>query len=548
MFGVRYMPVWVYTLATYLRDIGNIEIKLFDSRISKKSEFPKADYYLYSVLNQDIDANIKLLKEIRKKYTESRHIIGGPATSSLQTAGKLEALFDFDAIYIGSAEVEIVEFFNQLKSQNFKKPLIYKSSNKFTIADSRPLDFELLSSTYHNYYGAVIEVSRGCPFLCEFCDIRTLPDNNKAHNKPVNIILQDLYQLQELGVNNILFACDNFIGDPIWAEKLCDEIILLSQSKNFQFKLYTWLTINISNHPKLIRKMKLAGFDMYFIGLESFGMNQLLETAKVQNTKLNLVEAIKTIQSNGIIVVAGLIFGFDSDTDETVDETLNGILESGLISGDPTLLTALSGTPLYRRMELAGRLRKGKIALGGYKYSTNIRYLRPKESIIKDYVKFVKTFNSCSFQLKRFESFLNTLSADSSTPKSHSGYIDVNKIISLLYGNPRAIYNASHRLFKFFISPLRFFTTLRGLYLVFTKEAGTLSHYFFWVFNWSNSILKYGSISSKDFDIESIDKLPTRQDILPEGYLTDYFEPIPAAKIKAQRQLTTRSLEKIVPK
>ena len=37
--------------------------------------------------------------------------------------------------------------------------------------------------------------------------------------------------------------------------------------------------------------------------------------------------------------------------------TLEDMLEAGLISGDPSLLTALPGTPLYRRMHLSGRLR-----------------------------------------------------------------------------------------------------------------------------------------------------------------------------------------------
>ena len=59
--------------------------------------------------------------------------------------------------------------------------------------------------------------------------------------------------------------------------------------------------------------MRLAGFDLLFIGIESFNQNSLIETAKVQNTKLKLVTIIKEIQSYGFTIVAGLIFGFDTD-------------------------------------------------------------------------------------------------------------------------------------------------------------------------------------------------------------------------------------------
>ena len=45
--------------------------------------------------------------------------------------------------------------------------------------------------------------------------------------------------------------------------------------------LYTWLTINLYKQRGLMRKLRKAGFDMVFIGVESFSTNSLLETAKI---------------------------------------------------------------------------------------------------------------------------------------------------------------------------------------------------------------------------------------------------------------------------
>lgn len=75
------------------------------------------------------------------------------------------------------------------------------------------MDYQLIKATYKDYYGAAIEVSRGCPFLCEFCDIRTKPGNNTANNKNIDVILTELGYFSSLGVNNILFACDKFTGN-----------------------------------------------------------------------------------------------------------------------------------------------------------------------------------------------------------------------------------------------------------------------------------------------------------------------------------------------
>lgn len=545
MFGVRYMPVWVYTLAAHMRAAGPFDIKLHDTRLGVQALPPEADIYLYSALNQDVPANLDFLRRLRIARPTAKHAIGGPATGSLKQAGRLAELHEFDGIYIGEAEDEVVPFIQKVLSHTGPGPHVHQTLVRFALANAKPLDFTLLSQTFSQYYGGVIEVSRGCPFLCEFCDIRTLPDNNRAHNKPIETIIADLRQFHRLGISNVLFACDNFIGDPAWADRLCDAIIQLKRETGMRPRLYTWLTINIANHPAMMQKMRQAGFDMFFIGVESFGETQLLETAKIQNTKLKIPEAVRQIQSHGVVVVAGLIFGFDTDGDNVTEEALQGILDSGLISGDPTLLTALSGTPLYRRMQLAGRLREGKVALGGHKYSTNIRYLRPKDRIIAEYCRFVRVFNSSDFQLKRFRSFLRCLTPETS-PVHEGGYIQPGKLLQLVKANRASLFSAAKRLGVFLASPMRVLTVARGAFLTARSPSRPWPHFLFWVFNWSNSLLKYGDLSAKDFDIESIQTELTRQHLLPDGYLEDYFEPIPHAKIKAQRQLTQRTLEKVL--
>ena len=62
----------------------------------------------------------------------------------------------------------------------------------------------MVKDSFYRYYGAVIEVSRGCPFLCEFCDIRIMKDNNRPHNKNIKVIIDQLDYLSGLGIKQIL--------------------------------------------------------------------------------------------------------------------------------------------------------------------------------------------------------------------------------------------------------------------------------------------------------------------------------------------------------
>src|SRR4029078_7884002 len=125
------------------------------------------------------------------------------------------------------------------------------------------------------YYGGLVEVSRGCPFLCEFCDVRIAPDNNRPHNRSVDPILADLDFLSSLGVRRFQLVCDDFIGDVRWAEALLDGIIAWEDRTGHRPALYTWATLKLCNYPGLMTKMRKAGVDMMNVGVESFDRSAL---------------------------------------------------------------------------------------------------------------------------------------------------------------------------------------------------------------------------------------------------------------------------------
>lgn len=549
MFGISYMPVWAYTLASYLRDIPNIEINLFDNRVMSISEFPNADIYLFTGINQDFSVILSLLLKVKNQ--KSKYVIGGPICWSYFQAGQIEKLSDFDHIVIGDGEPIIRDLItNLLENKPVNKILTWDS--KFEVKQSILMDRKLLDDTIKNYYGAVIEVSRGCPFLCEFCDIRIQKDNNHPHNLPPSKIIQEIDYFAQKGVNQILFACDNFIGDPIWAESVCDEIINWKKKTGLKISLYTWLTINLSNYNHLLKKLKLAGFDMFFIGIESFDSNQLLETAKIQNVKAGLIDSIRKIQSYGFIVVAGLIFGFDTESDDVSDCTLDGIIKSGLISGEPSLLMALPGTPLYKRMKYSGRLRNGKLGLGGYKYQTNIKYLKPTEKIIQNFQYFVKKYNQGSFQYLRFKEFCKISGSELKKHPIKSGYINVFSLFKIAFKNKVGIKLFARRIIKLLSDKERFYYFTKALFLLIKLrfEGKNLTRCFnFWLFVWSNSVIKFSTLKPSDFDIGSIEKDFDFSKLIPKEYNLIYDEPIPEHKMKAQRKYTTEALAKIsIPK
>ncbi len=556
-YGLEFMPTWIFTLANHIPQNKNISITYFDIRFDKIEEVKQANIFLFSGINQDLPQLLKVRAQLKEMHPNALTMIGGPICWSFNESGDLDLLECFDHIFIGDGEEKISELLTRLSNGN-SLPHIIKNKQRFNLKKSKPFYIPFLQEKFEQYFGVVIEVSRGCPFLCEFCDIRIMTDNNKAHVREPEVIIEEMEYLLKRGKRQFIFACDNFIGDLIWAEKLVDEIILLIERTGIQPNIYTWLTINLAKLPRLLKKMRLAGFDLLFIGIESFNVNSLIETAKVQNTKRTLIEDIKTIQSYGFIIIAGLIFGFDTEEENLYDVALEGLQESGLLSGDPNFLTALPGTPLYRRMQLSNRLRStsdlsSSTSTGGVKHITNIRYLIPKEKLIAGFISFVKTFNKGSYQLRRLKIYFKSLDQNNNyipLQKGNPGFASLGSSLSILLKDKLGLKQLFKRLISFSKRPANLFYALFALLFVTFKfkYRGRFNHFRFWLFAWSNYVMKYSSISENDFDIDSVGEDFNIEDIVPSTYMTTATEDIPSNKIDAQLKSTVKGLQEFINK
>mgnify|MGYP002818589289 FL=1 len=545
-YGAKFMPVWAYTLAAHIPDDGRFATSLYDCRFEPEEKIAEHDVFLFSGINQDSGNMEAVRARLKARFPNSKSMVGGPICWSFDQAGTLDTLDGFDYVFIGDGEGEIAGLLETLRTD---EPIerVNRAMERYAIADAQPFHKPMLDETVGRYYGAVLEVSRGCPFLCEFCDIRILPDNNRSHNKSPDLIVQELDHLCRRGVNQILFACDNFIGEPRWAEEVIDKILEWQERTGFRPSLYTWLTINLYKFDDLMVKMRKCGFDMLFIGIESFSKNSLLETAKVQNTATDMVTVVREIQSYGFIVVAGLIFGFDSDTDDSFQVTLDGLRDSALLSGDPSLLTALPGTPLYRRMKLSGRLRDVRFGLGGYKYQTNIRYLLSARQMVDGYKWFVTEFCNGAYQYKRLKGFFDLLEEGRFVAMEGKGFGNLSLFLKMIFKNKAALWQMIQRLTRFAAQPGNIYWATRGFILALSRPGrGAFGYFQFWFFAWTNAVLKYRYISDSDFDIEGVDEEFNVKNILPDEYESSANEAIPPQKIKAQLRATVAQLETVI--
>jgi radical SAM superfamily enzyme YgiQ (UPF0313 family) len=207
-----------------------------------------------------------------------------------------------------------------------------------------------------DYATMALQFSRGCPFDCEFCDIIVMYGRLPRVKTPAQMVRELDALLSHGRPETIFIVDDNFIGHKPKAKALLREIIAWRQRRRARVSLITEASINLVDDPELLDLMVQAGFTKVFIGVETPAEESLVECAKVQNTKRDLVDSIRTIQQAGMEVMGGFIVGFDNDTTDIFERQWRFIQKAGVTTAMVGLLTALPRTRLFTRLQEEGRL------------------------------------------------------------------------------------------------------------------------------------------------------------------------------------------------
>ncbi|MFQ5936732.1 MAG: radical SAM protein [Acidiferrobacterales bacterium] len=261
---------------------------------------------------------------------------------------------------------------------------LYQETGTVDLVDSPTPRFDLLK--LERYTTASLQFSRGCPYRCEFCDIIVMFGRRPRTKNPAQIG-KELDQLRSRNVRNAFFVDDNLIGNKRKAKELLRYLIDYQRQYRYQFQFGTEASLNLAEDKELLRLFRDANFGWVFIGIESPDEESLKETKKTQNTRQDILTAVREIYGYGIDVLAGFIVGFDNDTLESFDRQHRFIMDSGIQVAMIGLLTALPRTPLYERLEQEGRLIKGMEHADNTKPGTN---LMPKRMRYDDMVDAYK--------------------------------------------------------------------------------------------------------------------------------------------------------------
>lgn len=309
-----------------------------------------ADYVFISAMNVQKESVKKVIEECIRN--EVKIVAGGPLFTQ-----ESDNYPEIDYFILNEAEITMPQFLNDLTSGH---PLQkkYRTDEYADIKYSPIPDYHLLARK--DYASMNIQVSRGCPFSCDFCEITTLL-GHKVRMKSTSQILKELETLYNLNWRGpVSIVDDNFIGNKKEVKKnLLPALKRWMQQHKYPFAFGIQSSINIADDQELLSLMIETGFNHAFIGIETPDNVSLHDCNKFQNNNRDLLQSVKIIQQAGMQVSGGFIVGFDSDLPTIFQRQIDFIQQSGIVSAMVGLLNAPKNTKLYQRLNAENRLTTG---------------------------------------------------------------------------------------------------------------------------------------------------------------------------------------------
>ena len=267
-------------------------------------------------------------------------VLGGLHVTSLPD----EASEHADSIFLGPGEDTWPQFLREFRQRQPQKR--YQSVDR-TLIGLPPVRRDLIKRHLYLVPNSIV-VSRGCPYVCDFCYKEAFFRGGKSfYTQSVDAALEEIDRLPG---RHLYFLDDHLFGNVRFATALFDGMRGMGR---------LWQaagTVNSILAPDLVEKAVACGLRSLFVGFETTNVENLEEQHKVQNIRRDYNAAIQRLHDLGVMVNGSFVFGMDRDDPTVFSRTINWAIGQGIETATFHILTPYPTTALYQRMAAERRL------------------------------------------------------------------------------------------------------------------------------------------------------------------------------------------------
>jgi len=224
---------------------------------------------------------------------------------------------------------------------------------------ARPL-LSRLGGGWGSFYVVPVETGRGCPYGCEFCTVTGFFGDSIRFRTNQSVV-EELLRLKERasrerGQIAVFFIDDNLAINVKRTKSLLRDII----DAGAQVPWVAQISANLLRDEELVDLIAASGGKWVFIGMESIDPANMADVNKNFSKPGEYGAVLERLARRNIFAITSFIFGMDNDTPGVAERTVREI--ESWPPGLPVFgqLTPFPATPLYDRLEKAGRLARPK--------------------------------------------------------------------------------------------------------------------------------------------------------------------------------------------
>ncbi len=327
--------------------------------IEKVSEF-QPDFVGFKLWNGDgFSGSVALAQMLRDEFPGLHIYAGGPQASWFNKV-IYQHTDVFDAIACGEAEDTIAALAEHATGQRNLAdiPAIIYQQNGQVIEVPRTgwLDLNDLPvpvydpEIYPSMVGdekikiIVLDDSRGCPYRCGFCT-HPVESGSRLRTTSAQLLVDRMERIiGDYGISVFRFAGSSTPGSLMY--EVAEQI--LARGLDVQYSCFGHFA---SADPDHFQVMADSGLYAIFFGLES-GCQQVLDRAVRKGINVAMVkETVQQAQQAGLFVVTSMIVPLPFDTEQTIKESLDFIIDLRPDSVPVQFPGLLPGTPWLQHPE-----------------------------------------------------------------------------------------------------------------------------------------------------------------------------------------------------
>ena len=329
------------------KGVGNL--KFFEGTLPHKIT---QDFNLILILGSIVDYHYEneVCSDLKQKYPLAKVGFFGEFPTR-----KPDLFESGDFVMMGEVEAYFMDEYSSLDSLNGR----VKVQNR-TNLDSLPLpnleQFELNNYAYKpgliSKPFITIQGSKGCPYSCSYYCTYGAFQGAAIRQRSVRKIVDDIVVLQrKYGIRSVQFR------DPLFGVKkgLIEEFSTELKNRNVKLQWGMETRLDLLNEKNLSMMFEV-GLRLINVGIET------KDTYVAKQNKRKLVEAqhqeriVNFCRKKGIKVAAFYILALDSDTEETIKETIEYAIYLNTFLARFSISTPYPGTVFFDDLNKAGRI------------------------------------------------------------------------------------------------------------------------------------------------------------------------------------------------